>query len=84
MGCQQLCGGEGMLVPISVLCTPSDPFLEPTHSRCDTFRVSQVWPRHAQWLSAMVELQWPFTGLGTSPGISLHPRGVSKSFTKVR
>lgn len=41
MGCLV---GRGMLVPVSVLCTPSYPFLEPTHSRVvpsGTSRVSQ-------------------------------------------
>lgn len=77
-------------MPISVLCTPSYPFLEPTLSRMVpsvTFRVSQglalplrvaLSPELQQWQSC----NGPFTGLGTSPGIFLYPHGGLQALHK--
>lgn len=81
-----------MLVPISALCTPSFPFLEPQLledvSLWDLQGVPgfglAIYSGSQPRAAAMAQLQWPFTGLGTSPGISLHPCGVFKPFMKVR
>lgn len=91
-GCQRLRGGEGDAC--AHLCAVHSQLPLP---RAHLLEDGPLWdlqgvpgfglamhsgsqPRAA----AMTGLQWPFTGLGTSPGISLHPRGVSKPFTKVR